>query len=132
MPWEAAWSACQGLGLDLVVLDEVGEQAFLEWQMLTFYWWIGLSDVATEGEFLWADGQSASGALPWCLDEPDNGDYDDGSGNSWSSGPEDCVKKAKPLPHRKRGKSSRHKAKRKAKLRRVRLCRSSGERSTYR
>ncbi|MDJ0846860.1 MAG: hypothetical protein QNK04_00625 [Myxococcota bacterium] len=42
------------------------------------------------------------------------------------------MKKAKPLPHRKRGKSSRAKAKRKAKLRRVRLRRSGGERSTYR
>ncbi len=42
------------------------------------------------------------------------------------------MKKAKPLPHRKRGKSARSNAKRKAKLRRVRLRRSGGERSTYR
>ena len=42
------------------------------------------------------------------------------------------VKKAKPLPHRNRGKSARHRAKRKAKLRRVRVRRSSGERKTYR
>jgi len=42
------------------------------------------------------------------------------------------VKKAKPLPHRKRGKTARYRAKRKAKLRRVRLRRSSGERRTYR
>jgi hypothetical protein len=42
------------------------------------------------------------------------------------------VKKAKPLPHRNRGKSARHRAKLKAKHRRVRLRRSSGERKTYR
>jgi hypothetical protein len=42
------------------------------------------------------------------------------------------MKKAKPLPHRKRGKSARYRAKRKAKLRRVRLRRSSGARATYR
>ena len=42
------------------------------------------------------------------------------------------VKKAKPLPHRNRGKSSRHRAKLKAKHRRVRLRRSSGQRKTYR
>jgi hypothetical protein len=42
------------------------------------------------------------------------------------------VKKAKPLPHRNRSKSSRHRAALKAKHRRVRLRRSSGERNTYR
>ena len=42
------------------------------------------------------------------------------------------MKKSTKLPHRNRGKSSRHRAKRKAKLRRVRLLRSSGERKTYR
>jgi len=45
---------------------------------------------------------------------------------------EPSVKKAKPLPHRNRGKSARHKAKRKAKHQRVRLRKSSGERKTYR
>jgi len=42
------------------------------------------------------------------------------------------MKKAKALPHRKRNKTARANAKRKAKLRRVRLRRSSGERKTYR
>jgi hypothetical protein len=45
---------------------------------------------------------------------------------------EAIVKKAKPLPHRNRGKSQRRRAKLKAKHRRVRLRRSSGERRTYR
>ncbi len=42
------------------------------------------------------------------------------------------MKKSTTLPHRNRAKSARHRAKRKAKLRRVRLRRSSGERKTYR
>jgi len=42
------------------------------------------------------------------------------------------VRKAKPLPHRNRRKSARLRAKRRAKLRRVRLRKSSGERRTYR
>jgi len=42
------------------------------------------------------------------------------------------VKKAKALPHRNRGKSARHRSKRKAKLQRARLRKSSGERKTYR
>jgi hypothetical protein len=42
------------------------------------------------------------------------------------------VKKAKPLPHRNRGKSVRHRARLKAKLRRARRRQSRGERSTYR
>lgn len=42
------------------------------------------------------------------------------------------MKKAKPLPHRNRKKSARHRAKLKAKFRRKRLSRSKGERKTYR
>ena len=42
------------------------------------------------------------------------------------------MKKAKPLPHRNRAKSARYRAKLKAKLRRARLRRSSGNRRTYR
>jgi hypothetical protein len=42
------------------------------------------------------------------------------------------VKKCKVLPHRNRGKSARHRSKLKAKHRRVRLRRSSGERKSYR
>jgi hypothetical protein len=42
------------------------------------------------------------------------------------------MKKSKPLPHRKRGKSARMRAKRKAKLERRRLRASSGSRKTYR
>ena len=42
------------------------------------------------------------------------------------------MKKSKPLPHRNRGKSSRYRAKLKAKLRRSRLRQSSGERRSYR
>lgn len=42
------------------------------------------------------------------------------------------MKKAKKLPHRKRNRSARYRARLKAKHRRLRLRRSSGERSTYR
>ncbi|MEN8185103.1 MAG: hypothetical protein ABFS46_21480 [Myxococcota bacterium] len=42
------------------------------------------------------------------------------------------MKKAKKLPHRNRGKSARYRARLKAKHRRVRLRKSSGERQTYR
>jgi hypothetical protein len=45
---------------------------------------------------------------------------------------ESVVKKAKPLPHRNRRKSARHRAKLKAKHRRARRRMSSGERRTYR
>jgi len=42
------------------------------------------------------------------------------------------VKKAQALPHRNRGKTARYRSKLKAKRRRVRLRRSSGQRRTYR
>ena len=46
--------------------------------------------------------------------------------------PEAPVKKAKPLPHRNRSKTARHRARLKAKHRRTCLRRSSGGRKTYR
>lgn len=42
------------------------------------------------------------------------------------------MKKNADLTHRKRGKTARHRAKLKAKLRRQRQRKSSGQRSTYR
>ena len=42
------------------------------------------------------------------------------------------MKKAKKLPHRKRNRSARYRARLKARHRRVRQRRTSGERSTYR
>ena len=42
------------------------------------------------------------------------------------------MKKAKPLPHRNRSRSARYRAALKAKHRRARLRKSSGERRTYR
>ncbi len=42
------------------------------------------------------------------------------------------MKKSKPLPHRNRGKTARHRAKLKKKHQRVRMRKSSGERKTYR
>jgi hypothetical protein len=47
-------------------------------------------------------------------------------------GSERRVKKAKALPHRNRSKSTRYRARRKAKHQRARLRKSSGERKTYR
>ncbi len=43
-----------------------------------------------------------------------------------------AMKKQKSTAHRNRGKTSRHRAKLKAKHRRVRVRQSSGERKTYR
>jgi len=42
------------------------------------------------------------------------------------------MRKSTALPHRKRGKTTRHRAKLKRKLQRRRLRRSSGTRKTYR
>jgi hypothetical protein len=42
------------------------------------------------------------------------------------------MRKSTKLPHRNRSKSVRYRAKRKAKLRKLRLRQSSGERRTYR
>ena len=70
--WDQARLLCEGLGYHLVQIETDAENTWV--QDLTGGsgdWWIGLSDSATEGTFLWLDGSEAcaSGKIngpPYC------------------------------------------------------------------
>lgn len=71
LTWTAAQVACQDRGGDLLVLASESEET-----QLSGYtegnpagWWIGLSDLALEGEFVWVDG-NPPGHTRWALAEP--------------------------------------------------------------
>lgn len=67
-----ARATCMGFGGDLVVIDDQAEQDFLLAQPVAAGPnYIGLSDEATEGTFVWVDG-SALGFTAWNTGEPNN------------------------------------------------------------
>ena len=79
--WVDARAECVARGGDLAVIEDAEENAYLREQAANIAranWWIGLSDSADEGTFVWVDGQAL--------------DYDNWSGNEpndWRED-EDC------------------------------------------
>ncbi len=81
--WDDARAECEARYADLVVLETLDELAVLE-QIAVIgagSWWIGLSDQAEEGIFVWVDGSPLDGgASNWGDGEPND-----------SGGVEDCA-----------------------------------------
>jgi hypothetical protein len=78
--WDSARATCSVMFAgDLVKIDDTGENdaivAFLQGVSDTGRWFIGLSDSASEGDFVWTDG-SAPTFTNWGEGEPN--DYGDG------------------------------------------------------
>jgi hypothetical protein len=96
--------ACQGLpGYRLVIVDDQAEQDFLDAAGGRF--WIGLSDLAQEGEYAWVDGAPMSLDL-FAPNQPDNFNGEehciDSGGLTWNDLPCDQLRDAMcesvPLP----------------------------------
>jgi hypothetical protein len=68
--WNDARSFCQQRGADLVIVDDAAENDFLAGLGLNAPW-LGASDVATEGSWVWVDGSTVSYAN-WNTGEPSN------------------------------------------------------------
>jgi hypothetical protein len=72
LSWADARIACMGFGGDLVVIDDQAEQDFLLGQPLVGGPnYIGLSDEAVEGSFVWVDG-SVPAFTAWGPGEPND------------------------------------------------------------
>ncbi len=75
LAWDAAGAACKAMLADLVVVDHKVENQFLvdTGELLGLRWWIGLSDLALEGQFVWVDGQPLDPDIKlWANGEPNN------------------------------------------------------------
>ena len=79
--WSDAESSCQGWGYELNTIDDATENAVVAAYNSTYSMgdpWIGLSDVASEGTWVWSSGSSST-YTNW------------GSGEPNDSGGEDCT-----------------------------------------
>ena len=70
--WPEARANAEALGGQLVVIDDAGENAFVEAATAGTFIWIGLTDETSEGTFTWVNGNSLTYAN-WYPGEPDNG-----------------------------------------------------------
>uniref|UniRef100_A0A3Q2X7N3 C-type lectin domain family 4 member E-like n=1 Tax=Haplochromis burtoni TaxID=8153 RepID=A0A3Q2X7N3_HAPBU len=81
--WDASKTECRTQGGDLVKIDSREEQILLQKKNGKF--WIGLTDSAVEGRWLWVDGSPLNERLTfWFLTEPNNMPVQDPDG-------EDCA-----------------------------------------
>ncbi|XP_065327856.1 hepatic lectin-like [Pelmatolapia mariae] len=93
--WKQSRDECRAKGGDLVKIDSREEQAFLERRVREQMkesedkFWIGLTDSAVEGRWLWVDGSLLDESLKfWTGKEPNNVAGKDPNG-------EDCVRMGK-------------------------------------
>ncbi len=72
--WADARRVCTDRGLDLVAMDDAGENRWLRARAAAVRrqdWWLGLSDTAREGTFAWVDGRER-GFANWGGGEPND------------------------------------------------------------
>ncbi|MEE2788373.1 MAG: C-type lectin domain-containing protein [Myxococcota bacterium] len=78
--WSNARRICQRLGYDLAIITDAREQEFLTDGLDRTGAgdaWIGLSDDAVEGTFVWIDGSPTRGYVNWSDDEPNDAGNED-------------------------------------------------------
>ena len=68
--WDEAALFCEELGAGFVIVDNQEENDFIT-QLGVHNHWLGLSDVETEDEWLWVDGEEAN-YTNWAENQPDN------------------------------------------------------------
>lgn len=83
VPWVMARDACEASDMRLVVVDGEPHDTWLvsrSQPRVEGSWWLGLSDLEAEGQWVWSDG-APLGYAHWYPGEPNNG----------ISAPEHCV-----------------------------------------
>ncbi len=105
--WTSAQNSCDSYGYALVTFDSADEGLWVESVVYSYtdnYWWVGHTDAASEGSWVWADGSPVT-YTNWSSGEPNNSHgrecYDSSeedcamikwSGASWNDYPCECTK----------------------------------------
>ncbi|EDO26420.1 predicted protein [Nematostella vectensis] len=71
LSWKQSESACAVLGSGLVSVHNYEENVFIQQQHNGEKSWVGLSDVTSEGRFVWADG-SPTNFTNWAPNQPND------------------------------------------------------------
>ncbi|MDB9535241.1 Calx-beta domain-containing protein, partial [Dolichospermum planctonicum CS-1226] len=74
--WTDAQAQAQALGGNLVTINDPTENQFLVTAFGSEYFWIGLNDIAAEGNFAWVNGESSK-YTNWYYNQPDNSNNED-------------------------------------------------------
>uniref|UniRef100_W5MKD5 C-type lectin domain-containing protein n=1 Tax=Lepisosteus oculatus TaxID=7918 RepID=W5MKD5_LEPOC len=69
--WNDSRTACRKQGADLVAIDSRGEQEFVTKHMKRREYWMGLSDAAGKGTWIWVDGTQPI-EWYWIQNQPGN------------------------------------------------------------
>jgi len=71
-PWATAQTTCESTGAQLAVIDDAAENTHVD-GLLTGAFWIGMTDLAVEGTWLWVTGASVdAGFTSWRAGNPNN------------------------------------------------------------
>ncbi|MBX7242012.1 MAG: HYR domain-containing protein [Bacteroidia bacterium] len=91
--WIAAKNDAIARGGHLVSINNAAEQSFIQSNIGAGYvFWTGLNDIATEGSYVWANGDPVT-YTAWCPGEPNNQGNEDGiimfpaAGGCWNDMP---------------------------------------------
>ncbi|KAL4616785.1 C-type lectin domain family 4 member C [Arapaima gigas] len=76
MSWEDSKASCESMGSHLTILHTHKQHDALEAEATKnrgteYYYWIGLSDIVTEGDWRWVDNSTVNNTY-WSISEPDN------------------------------------------------------------
>ncbi|XP_042560643.1 CD209 antigen-like protein E [Clupea harengus] len=87
--WNQSRDHCITLGGHLAIVTSQEEQYFLSQSAIEYLYWMGLSDLETEGQWIWVDSTplNETGVVFWKKgsdgqDEPDNWEGEDPSGEN--------------------------------------------------
>ncbi len=87
--FEEARTLCQAEDMDLAIVDDAEENTWL-WQVATQRrsqrWWIGVSDLVTEGHYRWWDGTKPR-FHAWSRGEPNDSGRREDCGHFWDGSP---------------------------------------------
>ncbi|XP_013919832.1 PREDICTED: hepatic lectin-like [Thamnophis sirtalis] len=87
VPWGMAHDRCRNSRAQLVVINDMAEQNFLQARARNARHWIGLTDIDVEGEWKWVDGSSyRNGFRYWKRGEPNNDRANEHCAHLWGNG----------------------------------------------
>ncbi|WP_201987385.1 IPT/TIG domain-containing protein [Hymenobacter rubidus] len=70
--WTGAQANCQAAGGNLAKIPDAATSALLVTATGGIKYWIGLNDVAVEGQFRWVSDNSLATYFNWCVNNPNN------------------------------------------------------------